>query len=38
VQSIFQHKVDLAALEIEVAVHDEIGNRNQMRIDDAMGT
>ena len=33
----FQHAVDLAALEIEVAVEDEIGGRNDVGVDDADG-
>ena len=32
----FENEVHLAALEIEIAVHDEVRNRNQMRVDDAM--
>ena len=33
----FQHMVDLAALEIEVAVEDEVGGRNDVGVDDADG-
>ena len=34
---VFQHAVDLAALEIEVAVEDEIRGRNDVAVDDADG-
>ena len=33
----FQHVVDLAALEIEIAVEDEVGGRNDVGVDDADG-
>ena len=32
-----QHMVDLAALEIEIPIADEIGNRDQVGVDDAVG-
>ena len=34
----FQHRVDVAALEIEIAVEDEIGGRDHVAVDDADGT
>ena len=33
----FQHVVDVAALEVEVPVEDEISRRDQMAVDDAIG-
>ena len=33
----FQHVIDLAALEIEIAVEDEIGGRDDVAVDDAVG-
>src|SRR6185369_16345483 len=33
-----QHVVDLAALEIEIAVEDEVGGGNDVGVDDADGT
>ena len=33
----FQHAVDLAALEIEIAVEDEIRGRDEVAVDDAVG-
>ena len=36
-QGRFQHVIDLAALEIEIAVENEIGGRNDVTVDDAVG-
>ena len=36
-QRVFQHAVDLAVLEIEIAVEDEIRGRNEMGVDHAVG-